>query len=64
MSTFAQTIESKTVTFVLMESDVRIVAVERDDPDGSIVTFSDGTIGAFVVEELLALRPHRESAKD
>ena len=28
--------------------------------DGLIVTFSDGTTAAFVVEELLDLRPHRE----
>jgi hypothetical protein len=28
------------------------------------VTFSDGTIGAFVVEELLELRPIRELAHE
>jgi hypothetical protein len=39
---------------------IRILAVERDGDDGLIVTFSDGTTGAYVVEELLGLRPHRE----
>src|ERR1700680_1589479 len=34
--------------------------VERDGDDGVIVTFSDRTTGAYVVEELLKLRPHRE----
>jgi hypothetical protein len=28
--------------------------------DGLIVGFTDGTIGAFLVEELLKLRPYRE----
>jgi hypothetical protein len=36
------------------------LSVKQDDEDGVIVTFSDGTIGAYVVEELLELRPHRE----
>ena len=44
-----------------MEMPVRIVEVEKDGDDGAIVTFSDGTIGAYVVEELLELRPYRES---
>jgi hypothetical protein len=43
-----------------MASDIRILSVKQDDEDGVIVTFSDGTIGAYVVEELLELRPHRE----
>jgi hypothetical protein len=29
-----------------------------------IVTFSDGTTGAYVAEELLELRPYREAVKD
>jgi len=37
-----------------------ILKVEKDGPDGLLVTFSDGTIAGFVVEELLHLRPHRE----
>jgi hypothetical protein len=39
---------------------IKITSVERDGDDGLIVTFSDGTTGAYVVEELLELRPHRE----
>jgi hypothetical protein len=47
-----------------MISEIEIVTVEREDPSGIIVTFSDGTIGAYVVEELLELRPHREPIRD
>ena len=43
-----------------MENLVHIVALEKDGDDGVIVTFSDGTWGAYVVDELLELRPHRE----
>jgi hypothetical protein len=43
-----------------MSSEIEIVHVEKEEPDGLIVTFSDGTVGAYVVEELLELRPHRE----
>ncbi len=39
---------------------IRILATEPDGDDGLIVTFSDGTTGAYVVEELLELRPIRE----
>jgi hypothetical protein len=31
-------------------SDIKILRVEEDGPDGMIVTFSDGTFGAYVVE--------------
>jgi hypothetical protein len=34
---------------------VRILTLELDSDDGLIVTFSDETTGAYVVEELLAL---------
>jgi len=34
-----------------------------DGVDGLLVTFSDGTTGGYVVEELLALRPVRERIK-
>jgi hypothetical protein len=47
-----------------MTTDVRIVEVAIDAPDGIIVTFSDGTVGAYVVEELLELRPYREWVGD
>jgi hypothetical protein len=46
-----------------MSEVVEIISVEKDGKDGVIVTFSDGTIGAYVVEELLALRPNREPAE-
>ena len=41
-----------------------ILSVERDGEDGLIVTFSDGTLGAYVAEELLELRPVREQSDD
>jgi hypothetical protein len=39
---------------------ISIVAVEKDDDDGILVTFSDRTIAGYVAEELLELRPLRE----
>jgi hypothetical protein len=42
---------------------VRIVKVEQDGSDGILVTFSDGTVAGYVVEELIELRPIRERAK-
>jgi hypothetical protein len=38
----------------------KIQSVELDGDDGLIVNLSDGTTTAYVVEELLKLRPHRE----
>jgi len=46
-----------------MAEKIRIVTTEFDGDDGLIVTFSDGTTGAYVVEELLELRPYRERVK-
>lgn len=46
-----------------MAERIWILTTERDGDDGLIVTFSDGTTGAYVVEELLELRPFRERAK-
>jgi hypothetical protein len=46
--------------FFMNPDAIRILTVERDGDDGVIVTFSDGTTGAYVVEELLKLRPKRE----
>jgi hypothetical protein len=43
-----------------MPEQIRILTVERDCDDGLIVTFSDGTTAAYVVEELMELRPGRE----
>jgi hypothetical protein len=39
------------------------LTAERDGNDGLIVAFSDETIGAYVVEELLELRPIREKLR-
>ncbi len=39
---------------------IRILTTELDGDDGLIVTFSDGTTGAYVIEELLELRPIRQ----
>ena len=43
-----------------VSSKIGILRAEVDGEDGVIVTFSDGTIGAYVAEELLELRPIRE----
>jgi hypothetical protein len=47
-----------------MNKNIEIVNLEIDGTDGLIVEFSDGTQGAYVVEELLGLRPNREQAKE
>ncbi len=39
---------------------IRIVSAEREGDDGLLVNFSDHSSAGYVVEELLALRPHRE----
>ena len=46
-----------------MPDSISILTAERDGDDGLIVTFSDGTTAAYVVEELLELRPIRERTK-
>lgn len=43
-----------------MKGEIQILAVELDGKDRVMVTFSDGTTGGYVVEELLELRPVRE----
>ena len=47
-----------------MDKRIYILKVEKDGEDGLIVTFSDGTIGGYVVEELIQLRPIRERVKE
>jgi len=42
-----------------MSSEIEITAVEQDGSDGIVVTFSDGTIGGYLVQELVKLRPRR-----
>lgn len=44
--------------------DIHILKVEKNSEDGLIVTFSDGTIAGYVVEELPLLRPCREAVKE
>ena len=46
-----------------MAEEIHILSVERDGEDGLIMTFSDGTLAGYVVEELLSLRPIRERVK-
>jgi len=46
-----------------MNCEIKIQAVELDGKDGLVVTFSDGTTGGYVVEELLELRPVRERVR-
>ena len=46
-----------------MKDEIQILAVELDGNDGLVATFSDRTTGAYVVEELLELRPVRERVK-
>jgi len=51
-------------TLFAMGHEIQILKVENDSGDGVIVTFSDGTISAYVVEELLDLRPSREHVEE
>jgi hypothetical protein len=46
-----------------MSDSISILTTERDGDDGLILTFSDGTAAAYVVKELLELRPIRERTK-
>jgi thiamine phosphate synthase YjbQ (UPF0047 family) len=46
-----------------MTDEIQMLAVELDGKDGLVVTFSDGTTGGYVIEELLVLRPIRERVK-
>jgi hypothetical protein len=47
-----------------MANQIGILKAVTDGSDGLVVTFTDGTIAGYVVEELLLLRPHRESVKE
>ncbi len=44
-----------------MSETVTILTVAKDGPDGIIVAFSDGTVAGYVAEELIELRPVRET---
>jgi hypothetical protein len=48
---------------LFMDKQIRILSVENDKGEGLIVVFTDGTTSGYVVEELLELRPYRETAK-
>ncbi|SFS06075.1 hypothetical protein SAMN05421771_1163 [Granulicella pectinivorans] len=47
-----------------MADTILVTAVDRDHGDGIFVSFSDGTHAQYSVDELLALRPVRESDED
>ena len=63
MSNSIQAASLFTGTVFSMTNPIKILTSKLDGEDGLVVTFSDGTCGAYVVEELLDLRPHRESTK-
>jgi hypothetical protein len=48
---------------IIPDATIDILKIEQDSVDGVLVTFSDGTIAGYVTEELLQLRPVRESVK-
>jgi hypothetical protein len=54
---------SATCNTLRMNGGIQILAVELDGDDGLVVTFSGGTTGGYVVEELVELRPIRERLK-
>jgi hypothetical protein len=60
----AHTTEPFRSKVVCMADEIKISRVERDGDDGITVTFSDGTQGDYVVEELLDLRPRREPPRE
>jgi hypothetical protein len=64
VSDFEQTPGWKWDTLSTMAEEIHILKAEQDGEDGLIVTFSDGTIGGYVVEELLEMRPIREAVKE
>ena len=47
-------------TLSTMASKIQILSIEKDGEDWMIVTFTDGTVGAYLAEELLELKPWRE----
>lgn len=63
VSKVEQTYRRTESTSLPMANEISILTCERDGDDGLIATFSDGTTGAYVIEELLGLRPFRERAK-
>ena len=43
-----------------LNASITIVSVEQEEYYGITVTFSDGTMARYPIEELLELRPQRE----
>ncbi len=60
VSRIGQRAGAQTGKVAVMTEPTRILSAERDDGDGLIVTFSDGTTAGYVAEELLELRRYRE----
>jgi hypothetical protein len=48
---------------IAMKCGIQMLAVQLDGNDGLLVTFSDGTTGGYVAEELMELRPFREQVR-
>jgi hypothetical protein len=46
-----------------MAIGIHVVGVEKGGEGGVVVTYSDGTVAGYIVEELLLLRPIRETIK-
>jgi len=63
VSNIGQVATLQQCTLFDMASEVTILSVEKDGEDGLFVTFSDGTTGGYVAEELLFLRPIRETVE-
>jgi hypothetical protein len=47
-----------------MAMRIHVVGVEMGGEDGVVVVFSDGTVAGYVVEELLSMRPNRETLEE
>jgi hypothetical protein len=47
-----------------MDQRIRFAKIELDGDDGLLVVFSDKTTTAYVAEELLELRPYRETVEE
>jgi hypothetical protein len=47
-----------------MTRDIRILRVEKDGDDGLVVAFSDGTTAGYLAQELLELRPYRQTLSE
>jgi hypothetical protein len=64
MSDIRQSADLLLIKLPVMADDIRILKIDLEDPYGFMVTFSDGTTGAYAIEELLELRSLREPVKE